>query len=88
MMGASVRDIVRLLSRTYIILIIIANLVAWPIGFIAMHKWLQKFAYRINIGVGIFLLTGLIALIIVLIAVSSQAIKASHTDPVKSLRYE
>ena len=87
-MGASVRDIIKLLSKTYIILIIIANLIAWPIGYFAMHKWLQNFAYRIHIGVGIFLLTALIALIIVLIAVSSQAIKASLSDPVKSLRYE
>jgi len=87
-MGASFRDIIKLLSKSYIILIIIANLVAWPIGYIAMHNWLQNFAYRINIGVGIFLLTGLIALIMVLIAVSSQALRASLTDPVKSLRYE
>ncbi len=87
-LGASVQDIIKLLSKTYIILIIIANLIAWPIGYIAMHKWLQNFAYRINFGIGIFLLTGLIALIIVIIAVSSQAIKASLTDPVESLRYE
>ena len=87
-MGASFQDIIRLLSKTYIILIIIANLVAWPIGYLAMHKWLQNFAYQINMGVGIFILTALIALIIVIIAVSSQAIKASLTDPVKSLRYE
>ncbi len=87
-MGASIQDIIKLLTKTYIILIIIANLIAWPIGYFAMHKWLQNFAYRINIGIGIFLLTGLIALIIVIIAVSSQAIKASLTDPVESLRYE
>ncbi|MCK4748904.1 MAG: ABC transporter permease, partial [Bacteroidales bacterium] len=87
-MGASFLDIIKLLSKTYIILIIIANLVAWPIGYIAMHRWLQDFAYRINFGVGLFLLTGLIALMIVIIAVSSQAIKASLTNPVESLRYE
>jgi len=87
-MGASFRDIIRLLSKTYIILILIASLIAWPIAYIAMHRWLQDFAYRVNIGAGIFLLTGLIALIIVAIAVSSQAIKASLTDPVESLRYE
>jgi len=87
-MGAAVRDILKLLSRTYIILIIIAILVAWPVGYIAMHKWLQDFAYRIDIGAGIFIFTGLIALMIVAIAVSSQAIKASLTDPAESLRYE
>lgn len=47
-MGASVRDVIRLLSKTYIILILMANLVAWPIGYLVMHKWLQNFAYRIN----------------------------------------
>ncbi|MFC2081233.1 ABC transporter permease [Bacteroidota bacterium] len=87
-MGASVQDIIKLLSKKYIILIIIANFIAWPIGYFIMQKWLQNFAYRINIGIGIFLLTGLMAIIIVIIAVSSQAIKASLTDPVESLRYE
>lgn len=87
-MGASIQDIVRLLSRSYIQLIIVANIIAWPIGYMAMYKWLQNFAYRINIGIGIFLVTGIIALVIVVVAVSSQAIKASISDPVKSLQYE
>ena len=87
-MGASVRNIVSILSGTYLKLLIIATLIACPLGYIIMNKWLQNFAYKINIGVGIFLLTGLIALIIIIISVSSQAIKASLTDPVESLRYE
>jgi len=87
-MGAYFQDIIRLLSKKYIILIIIANLISLPVGFFVMHRWLQNFAYRINIGVGIFLLTALIAIILVIIAVSSQAIKAALADPVKSLRYE
>jgi len=87
-MGASSRDIARLLLKTYIKLLIIGNLISWPLGYIAMNRWLQNFAYRINLGLGIFLIAGLISLFLVLIAVGTQTIKASLTDPAESLRYE
>jgi len=87
-MGASFQDIIKLLSITYSKLLIIGNLIAWSLGYIAMDRWLRNFAYRTNIGVGVFLVTGLLSLILVLIAVSSQTIKVSLTDPADSLRYE
>jgi hypothetical protein len=68
------------------VLIGVAFLIASPLAYYFMHQWLQKFAYRINIGVGIFLLTILIAEIIAWLTVGYQAIKAAVANPVKSLR--
>jgi putative ABC transport system permease protein len=86
--GASVHSIVGLLSIRYIKLLIIANLLAWPIAYFAMNKWLQDFAYHIDLGFVIFGLTGLIALFIVLLSVSSNAISAALANPVVSLKHE
>ncbi len=87
-LGASVGSIVRLLSKEFLILVALANLIAWPIAYYAMSRWLEEFAYRINIGLGTFLLAALFALIITLITVGSQAIRAALTNPVDTLRYE
>ena len=87
-MGASVANIVNLLSRDFIKLVFIAFLIAAPIAWWFMHKWLQGFAYRINISWWIFLVAVLLAVLIALITVSFQAIKAAVANPVKSLRTE
>jgi putative ABC transport system permease protein len=87
-LGASVGSIVQLLSKELLILVALANLIAWPVAYFAMSRWLEEFAYRISIGLGTFLLAAALTLVITLITVSSQAIKAALTDPVKSLRYE
>jgi len=87
-LGASVRNIVRLLSTDFIKLVGIAILLAVPLAWWAMHSWLQGFAYRIDINLWVFALAGLAAIIIALITVSFQAIKAAITNPVKSLRTE
>jgi putative ABC transport system permease protein len=87
-LGASVGSIVGLLSREFLLLVAIANLIAWPIAYYAMGRWLEEFAYRISIGLGTFLLAAVFALIITMITVSSQAIKAALRDPVDTLRYE
>jgi putative ABC transport system permease protein len=87
-LGASVVSIVQLLSREFLLLVALANLIAWPVAYYAMSRWLEEFAYRINIGLGTFLLAALFALIITLITVSSQAIRAALTNPVETLRYE
>jgi putative ABC transport system permease protein len=87
-LGASVGSIVQLLSKEFMILVALANLIAWPVAYYAMSKWLENFAYRISIGLETFLLATLFALVITLITVSSQAIKAALTNPVDSLRYE
>ena len=87
-LGATVPDVVGLLSKDFLKLVLIANVISWPLAWWAMSKWLQDFAYRINISWWIFLLAGLSALLIALITVSFQAIKAAIANPVKSLRSE
>jgi putative ABC transport system permease protein len=87
-LGASVGSIVQLLSREFLLLVALANLIAWPIAYFAMSRWLEEFAYRINIGMGTFLLAAAFALLITLITVSTQAVKAALTNPVDTLRYE
>ncbi|HEA30671.1 MAG TPA: ABC transporter permease [Leeuwenhoekiella sp.] len=87
-LGASVSSIVSMLSKDFIKLVLIAFIIAIPIAFWTMHEWLQEFAYRINISWWIFLATGGTALLIALLTVSFQAIKAAIANPVKSLRTE
>ena len=87
-LGATVTKIVIILSKDFVKLVLIANFISWPIAYFAMNKWLQNFAYRINIGWWIFLLAGVLVLIIALLTVSYQAIRAAMANPVESLRYE
>jgi putative ABC transport system permease protein len=87
-LGASTGGIMVLLSKSFIQLVIVSLLVASPIAWWAMNKWLQDFAYKINISWWIFVLAGLAALLVALITVSFQAIKAAIANPVKSLRTE
>ncbi|RYD80191.1 MAG: FtsX-like permease family protein [Sphingobacteriales bacterium] len=87
-MGASVSQVVLLLSKDFLLMVLIAFVVAVPVTWLAMHKWLEEFAYRINIGWAVFALAGLAAVLIAFTTVSFQAIKASITNPVKSLRSE
>ena len=86
--GASVNNIVFLLTKEYAVLVVIANLIACPLASYLMNNWLQDFAYRINISWWIFVLSGGIALMIALATVGYQAIKAAVANPVESLRYE
>ena len=87
-LGASVFSIVRLLSFDFLKLVLLAFLVAVPVGYILMNRWLQNFAYRTSIGPGLFILNGVVLLFLALAAVSSQVVKMSLTDPAKSLRHE
>src|SRR5689334_3448146 len=87
-LGASVSGIVTMLSKDFAKLILIASLIAFPVAWWAMHKWLQSFAYRITIGWWVFIVAGITALIIALLTVSFQAIRAALANPVKSLRTE
>ena len=87
-LGASITDLTSLLARDFILLVFIAFIIASPVTWIAMNKWLQNYAYRVNVSWWIFLATGLIAIIIALFTVSFQAIKAAVANPVKSLRTE
>jgi putative ABC transport system permease protein len=87
-LGASMPGIVVLLSREFTKWVLVANLIGWPVAYLVMHRWLQNFAYRVNMGLGIFILSGLAALTIALVAISYQTIKAATANPVDSLRYE
>jgi len=87
-LGASVTSLIRLLSREFIILVVTAFIIATPLAWYFMSKWLRDFAYRINITWWVFLLTGLLAIVIALLTVGFQAIKAAVANPVKSLRTE
>jgi putative ABC transport system permease protein len=87
-LGASVANITALLSKEFLVLVAISILIASPIAYYLGHKWLQEFAYRISIGWWVFVLAGFIALLIALLTVSFQAVKAAVANPVKSLRTE
>jgi len=87
-LGASVPDIAVLFSRSYVWLILIASIIAWPVAWYAMRRWLQNFAYHIDLTIWPFLLAGTTALVIALLTVSWQAVRAATANPVESLRYE
>jgi len=87
-LGATVPSVVGLLSKDFLKLVLIANVVAWPVAYVVMNNWLQDFAYRIEIGWWVFALAGGVALVIALLTVSFQALKAALANPVDSLRYE
>jgi ABC-type antimicrobial peptide transport system permease subunit len=87
-LGASTAGIVVLLSTDFLKLVLIANIISWPIAYYFMNNWLQDFAYRININWLIFLVATVLSLIIALITVSFKTTKASMANPVESLRYE
>ena len=87
-LGASVSGITTLLSRDFLKLVGIALIIAIPISWYAMNRWLQDFAYRIDLSWWVFALAGIIALAIAFLTVSYQAIKAAKSNPVKSLRTE
>jgi ABC-type antimicrobial peptide transport system permease subunit len=87
-LGASVLNLWELLSKEFVIIFLISLCIAIPVAYYFMHNWLQNYEYRTNLSWWIFVVTGLAALIIVLITVSFQAIKAAIANPVKSLRSE
>jgi len=87
-LGASVGTIVTMISKDFVKLVLIAFVIAFPVGWWMMNKWLQGFAYRTNISWWVFALAGLLTIAIALITVSFQAIKAALANPVKSLRTE
>lgn len=87
-LGASVGNLAGVLSKDFLSLVLIASVIAFPIAWYAMNKWLQNFAYRVNISWWVFIESGLIALLISFITVIFQAIKAAMANPIKSLRAE
>jgi putative ABC transport system permease protein len=87
-LGASVGGIALMLSKQFTKCILLANCIAWPVAYYFMDRWLKNFAYRIDIGVWTFVLSGFLVLLIAVMTVSYQSIKAAVANPVDSLRYE
>jgi putative ABC transport system permease protein len=87
-LGASVPNLVALLSKDFLILVVIALFIAVPLSWWAMNKWLDDFAYRVNISGWVFVVAAIIALMIAFLTISSQAIKAALANPVNNLRTE
>jgi ABC-type antimicrobial peptide transport system permease subunit len=87
-LGASAQNIVYLLSKEFTVLIMIAFVVAAPVGYYVMHQWLQNYSYRIQLGASIFLLAIISSIVIAWITVAHRALRAAMANPVKSLRME
>jgi putative ABC transport system permease protein len=87
-LGANVFNIFGLLSKKFLLLVLLASLISFPIAWYAMNNWLEDFPYRVNISWWVFAIALISALLIALITVSFQSIKAALTNPVKSLRTE
>jgi putative ABC transport system permease protein len=87
-LGASFADVVSILTRDITMWALLANIVAWPVAYVAMNRWLQNFAYRMEIRWWVFLLAGGLTLLIALLTVCYEAVKAATANPVESLRYE
>ena len=87
-MGASVVSLVRLLCKEFVILVALANVIAWPVGYWGANRWLENFAYRFDLDITVFLLSGGLALALALLTVSFQAVKSARANPVEALRCE
>jgi putative ABC transport system permease protein len=87
-LGANILSVVVLLVREFFILVALSNFLAWPVGWYVMNKWLRNFAYKTNISIEVFLITGSLSLLIAIVTVSYLVTKAARANPVDSLRYE
>ena len=87
-LGASTGSLVILLSKDFTKWVLLANIIAWPLSYYFLDKRLENFAYRIDIGIGSFILTGVLALFIALLTVLYQSISAATANPVDSIKYE
>lgn len=87
-LGASVPGMVSLLSRQFVLYVVLANLIAWPLAYFGMRRWLNDFAYHVDVVWWIFLLAGVATLVLALLTISYHTLRVATADPVKSLRYE
>jgi predicted permease len=87
-LGASVSSVVGLFSKSFAKWVLISNFIAWPASYLFMKNWLDNFAYRTSLNIGIFMISGLLALAIAMVTVSVQSIKAATANPVEALRHE
>jgi putative ABC transport system permease protein len=87
-LGASISSIVRLLTKEFLILLAIANVIAWPIAYFAMNRWLESYAYRTGIGIEIFIQAAASTMIVAILTLSYQVIKAARANPVDAIAHE
>lgn len=87
-LGASIPQITFLLSKRFLLLVLIANIIAWPAAWVLMRRWLQNFAYQVDFGLGVFLVSGLLAVAVAWLTMSYQSLKAARMNPVDSLKVE
>jgi putative ABC transport system permease protein len=87
-LGASDDQMIYLLSKDFMQLVLIANLIAWPLAYFAVEQWLENYTFRIDISPWLFLLPSVLVVVIALLTVSMQTIRSARTNPVKALRYE
>ena len=87
-LGASVAGIVIMLSKEFTRCVLLANLIAWPAAYLAMREWLSDFAYRVDIGIFPFIQAAVLALVIALLTVGYQTVRAALANPASSLKYE
>jgi len=86
--GASISNIMSLVSKEFLVLLFVSNVIAWPVAYLVMKNFLEKYSYRTHIGIELFILSGLAAFLIALLTISYQAIKAARANPADSLRCE
>jgi putative ABC transport system permease protein len=87
-LGATVSSLVGLLSGDFLILVLIANVIAWPASYYVMSRWLGNFAHKVDIGIGVFVIAAIASVVIAQLTVSVQAARVAMTNPVESLRFE
>ncbi len=87
-LGASISNIITLLTKEFTMLILASNVIAWPVAYLILRRWLQDYPYRITLGIGIFLVASIIAIIIALLTTTFQAARVAVADPVDTLKYE
>jgi putative ABC transport system permease protein len=87
-LGATVPNITFYMSKDFLKLVLLANIIAWPLGFYVMNNWLDNFSYRIGIEWWMFVASGLLAQFIAILTVSQQALKSALSNPVDTLKYE
>ena len=87
-LGATVPGIMKLVTKEFVIIVLISNIVAWPAAYFFISKWLRNFAFKIQINLWVFILSGAVALLIALVTISFHAIKAATANPIEAIRYE
>jgi putative ABC transport system permease protein len=87
-LGASVQSIVRMMSRDFLRLVLVASLIAFPIAYLMMNRWLEDYAFRIGLGWWVFVAAALVTLLIAFLTVSLQSVRAARANPIKALKNE